>query len=164
MNAVQVKMLWPKYFTDSQESLESDPYPGRPATSRTPEKVECVWAAINEDWQLTVWEQEADLGIPKPTVSEILMQDLGMQHVAKFVLWLLLPEQKEQRAAVGRTVWDPKVPTWKRTEASLSCVQCFLYLASSSIYVSIFSVCGCVLSGQTSYTPGPCTCPGVGTW
>ena len=30
--------------------------------------------------------------------------------------------------AIGRTVWGPKVPTLKGTEASLSCVQCFLYL------------------------------------
>ena len=29
------------------------------------------------------------------------------------------------------TVWGPKVPTLKGTEASLSCVQCFLHLISS---------------------------------
>ena len=47
-------------------------------------------------------ELEADLGIPKTTVSEILTRDLGMKHVvAKFVPWLLLPEQKEQCAAVA---------------------------------------------------------------
>ena len=46
-------------------------------------------------------ELEADLGIPETTVSEILMQDLGMKHVvAKFVLQLLPPEQKEHCAAV----------------------------------------------------------------
>ena len=46
-------------------------------------------------------ELEADLGIPKTTVSEILMQGLGMKCVvAKFILWLLLLEQKEHRAAV----------------------------------------------------------------
>ena len=39
---------------------------------------------------------------------------------------------------IGRTVWGPKVPTLKGTEASLSYVQCFLYLVSSSINVSIF--------------------------
>ena len=50
---------------------------------------------------LTVRELEADLGIPKTTVSETLMQDLGMKGVmATFVLWLLLPEQKEHHAAV----------------------------------------------------------------
>ena len=36
----------------------------------------------------------------------------------------------------------PKVPTLKRTEASLSYVQCFLYLVSSSINVSIFHIIG----------------------
>ena len=29
---------------------------------------------------------------------------------------------------IGRTVWGPEVPTLKGTEASLSYVQCFLYL------------------------------------
>ena len=47
-------------------------------------------------------ELEADLGIPKTTVSEILMQDLGMKCiVAKFIPWLLLPEQKEHHAAAA---------------------------------------------------------------
>ena len=46
--------LWHKCFKDGQESVESGPHPGRPATSRTPETVECVWAAINKDQQLTM--------------------------------------------------------------------------------------------------------------
>ena len=59
-------------------------------------------AAINRDWLLTVRELEADLGIPKTTVSEILMQHLGKKHVVeKFIPWLLLPEQKEHCAAVA---------------------------------------------------------------
>ena len=42
------------------------------------------------------------MGIPKTTVSEILTQDLGMKCVvAEFVPQLLLPEQKEHRAAVA---------------------------------------------------------------
>ena len=41
--------------------------------------------------------------------------------------------------AIGRTEWGPKVPTLKGTELSLSCVQCFLYPASSSGNASIFS-------------------------
>ena len=58
-----------------------------------------------QSWQLTVQELEADLGIPKATVSEILTQDLGMKCVmSEFVPWLLLPEQKEHFAAVGRTM------------------------------------------------------------
>ena len=47
-------------------------------------------------------EIEADLGIPKTTVSEILMQHLGKKHVVeKFIPWLLLPEPKEHCAAVA---------------------------------------------------------------
>ena len=38
-----------------------------------------------------------------------------------------------QLVAIGRTVWGPKVPTLKEIDASLSCVQWFLYFASSSI-------------------------------
>ena len=45
-----------------------------------------------------------------------------------------------QLMVMGRTVWDPKVPTLKGTEASLSSVQCFLYLVFSSINVSIFHI------------------------
>ena len=45
---------------------------------------------------------EADLEVTKTTVSEILTQDHGMTCiVAKFILWLLLPEQKEYCAAVA---------------------------------------------------------------
>ena len=40
---------------------------------------------------------------------------------------------------IGRTVWGPTVPKWKRTEVSLSYVQCFLYLLSS-INVFIFHI------------------------
>ena len=94
--------MWHKCFKDGRESVESDPCSGRPATSRTTENVELVWPAINKDWPLTVGELEVDLGIPKTTVSEVLMQDFGMKHVvAKFFLWLLLPEQKEHCATVA---------------------------------------------------------------
>ena len=45
-----------------------------------------------------------------------------------------------QLVVIGRTVWGPKVPILKGTEESLSCVQHFLYLVSSSINVSIFHI------------------------
>ena len=53
---------------------------------------------------------------------------------------------KYNGAAVGN--WEncphnacgPELPTLKGTGASLSCVQCFLYLISSSINVSIFHI------------------------
>ena len=45
-----------------------------------------------------------------------------------------------QLMAIRRTLWGPKAPALKGTEASLSCVQYFLYLVSSSINVSIFHI------------------------
>ena len=77
MSAVQIK-VWHKCFKDGRESVENDPHSGRPATSRAPENVEHMWAAINKDCQLAVQELEADLGIPKPTVYEIF--DTGSRH------------------------------------------------------------------------------------
>ena len=48
MSAAQIK-VWHRGFKDGQKSVESDPHSGRPATSRTPENVEPVWAAINKN-------------------------------------------------------------------------------------------------------------------
>ena len=45
-----------------------------------------------------------------------------------------------QLMASGRTVWGPKVPILKGTEMSLSYVQYFLYLLSSSINIPIFHI------------------------
>ena len=47
-DAVQIK-VWHKCFKNGQESVESNPCSGRPATSRAPENVERVRAAINKD-------------------------------------------------------------------------------------------------------------------
>ena len=42
-----------------------------------------------------------------------------------------------QLVVTGRTVRGPKEPTLNETESALSCVQCFLYLVSSSINISL---------------------------
>ena len=54
-----------------------------------------------------------------------------------------------QLMMIGRIVWGPEVPNLKGTEVSLSYIQCFLYLVSSSINVSIFMLHVWVPSGQT---------------
>ena len=43
-----------------------------------------------------------------------------------------------QLMAIGKTEWDPNMPTLKGTEATLFYIQCFLYLISSSENVSVF--------------------------
>ena len=82
--------MWYRRFKDGRESVESDRRSGRPSTSRTPENVESVRAAINENQRLTVRELEEDQGIPRTVVSQILTEDLGKKCVAaKFVPRLL---------------------------------------------------------------------------
>ena len=49
---------------------------------------------------------------------------------------------KCEQAAINKcqkTVGDPKVPTLKKTEVSLSYVQCFLHLVSSSVNEFLYS-------------------------
>ena len=48
MSAAHIR-VWHRCFKDGQESVESDPCSARPATNRSPENVECVWATINKD-------------------------------------------------------------------------------------------------------------------
>ena len=76
--------------------------------------------------------------------------------VAKFILWLLLPEQKEHCAVVANDLIQTaanepdflkKVLTLKGTEVSLSYAQCSFYLLSSSINVSIFHIIGRIIPG-----------------
>ena len=135
MSTVQIK-VWHKHFKDGQVPVESDPCSRSPARSRTPENVEHVQAAINKDQWLTVQELEADLGILKTTVSKILTQDLGGKHVeAKFILWLLLLEQKEHCAAVGTTVRSQSA--YFEGDQDMI-VLCTMFLVSSSINASIF--------------------------
>ena len=134
-SAAQLK-VWHKHFKDGWESVEHDSHAGRPAPSRPPENVEHVLAAINKDWQLTVRELEADLGIPKTSGSESLMQDLaccGKIHSAASAT-----RAEGTLCCVGRTVWGPTVLTLKGNKAPSSYVQCCLYLISSSTNVSIF--------------------------
>ena len=56
-----------------------------------------------------------------------------------------------QLMMTGRAVGGPKVPTLKGTEGSLSCGQCFWYLVSSLVNVSIFHSTWLDTSGQSSY-------------
>ena len=59
-----------------------------------------------------------------------------------------------QLIATGTTVLGPKLATLKGTEASLSYVQCFFYLVSSSINISILYITWL----DTSWTSYICVC------
>jgi late competence protein required for DNA uptake (superfamily II DNA/RNA helicase) len=104
--------FWYQCFQDGRESVDSNPCSGRPSTSRTPENVECIPAAINENQRLAVRELEEDLGIPQTIISEILMEYLGKKRVAaKFVPWLLSQERKEFHTLVTQDMLEPLTKT-----------------------------------------------------
>jgi hypothetical protein len=48
MSEAQIK-LWYQCFKHGWESVESNPHSGRPSTSRTPENVERMRAAVNKN-------------------------------------------------------------------------------------------------------------------
>ena len=65
------------------------------------ENVECVWAEINKDQRLTVWELQAYLGIPKTTAWDFNAVSWHEICHGKMLPQLLLQEQKEHHAAVA---------------------------------------------------------------
>ena len=157
MSAVQIKVRH-KHFEDGWESVESDPHSGRPATSRTSERVERVRAAINKDQQLTGWELEADPGIPNTTVSEIsrrtsawnmLWQNSShgfcYQSRRNIVLQLLMTWIK---LLPMNQISSRRSLLWR----GLRC-HCPIYNVSYIVFNKcLFSIVhGWILSGQTSY-------------
>ena len=100
MSAAQIK-VWHKRFKDGRDPLKVIHILGGLQQAEH-------LRMMNKDQRRDVRELEADLGIPETSVSEILTQDLGTKHVvAKFVLQLLLPGQKERRAAVANDLIQP---------------------------------------------------------
>ena len=122
------------------------------------ENVECVWAEINKDQRLTVWELQAYLGIPKTTAWDFNAVSWHEICHGKMLPQLLLQEQKEHHAAVANGLIQTatnepdflkKVINLKGTEVSLSHVQCFLYLLQeTSLFVILH---GWILSGKILY-------------
>ena len=160
MSEAQVK-VWHECSKGGWQPVESDPCSGRPAASGAPENDERVRAAINKDQWLSVWELEADLGLPETLVSQILTQDLGMKCVmGKFVPWLLPPEPKGHHAAVANDLTQTTIPIKDFAECFEQRKRCWencvrsqgayfqedwgiivlftMFLVSSSINVSIF--------------------------
>ena len=128
------------------------PRSGRPATSRTPENVEHMWAAISKDRWWTVRELEAHLGIPNPLCPRLWHRILaetcgGKIHSAasatrrrNIVLQLSI--------TLGELCEVPKCLLWR----GLRC-HCPMYNVSRILFNKclFFIVYGWKLSGQTSY-------------
>ena len=67
--------------------------------------------------------RSGDLWLPAFPKTEIIFGRKRFQTIDR-----IQENTRGQLMVTGRTGWGPKVPTLKGTEASLSCVQGFLYL------------------------------------
>ncbi|KAG5325339.1 CBX5 protein, partial [Pseudoatta argentina] len=77
MSETQIKW-WFNRFRSGRVSVDSHRRVGRPSTSRTAANIERVRVAIKENRCLTVRQLVENLGIPKTTLSRILVEDLGI--------------------------------------------------------------------------------------
>ena len=94
---------WYKRFQHRREDVEDDERPGRPSTSTTDENVEKVKEMVMIDRRITIREVADDVGISIGSCHGILLNVLGMKHVAaKFVPKLLNSEQKQRRMKVAQ--------------------------------------------------------------
>lgn len=92
---------WHARFKSGRESVEDEERPGRPITSKTPEKVERIRELIREDRRQTIHEISALVGIGYGVCQEILTENLKMRRIAaKFVPRLLTTDQKQRRLDV----------------------------------------------------------------
>ena len=84
-----------------RESVTDEEKSGRPATSRTEEKIAKVRQILRENNRLTVRSITEEVNIDRETVRKILTEDLGMRkECAKMVPKDLTEEQEQRRVTI----------------------------------------------------------------
>ena len=93
---------WVRRFNDGGESIENDPWLGRPVSILTETIVATVKMLIEEDARYTVQEIEELSGIHSSSVLKILRERLGLRKICvRLVLHLLTDEQKQSRVRLA---------------------------------------------------------------
>ena len=72
---------WARRFNDGQESIENDPWVGRPVSILTEKNVATVKTLIEEDARYTIQEIEESCGIHSSSVLKILREQLGLRKI-----------------------------------------------------------------------------------
>ena len=70
-----------KSFAEGRESVTDEERSGRPATSRTDEKIGKVRKIVRENCRLTVRSIAEQVNIDRERVRKILTEDLDMRNV-----------------------------------------------------------------------------------
>ena len=83
-------------FCERRETVTDEERSGRPATSRTEEKIAKVRQIVRENRRMTIRAIAEQVNIDRETVRKILTEDLDMRQVcAKMVPKELTEEQKQ---------------------------------------------------------------------
>jgi transposase len=73
---------WFNRFKDGRTSVDSEPRPGRPSTSRNYNVIYQVWTLAMQDCLITVLELAIEVGVSTGSVHSILAEDLGLKRVS----------------------------------------------------------------------------------
>lgn len=73
---------WYKTFKKGREIVEDMPRSGRPSTSKSEENIEKVKKIVHDNRKSSLREIARELNISHESVRSILVNDLGMKHVA----------------------------------------------------------------------------------
>ena len=98
---------WVRRFNDGRESIESDPWVGRPVSILTEKNIATVKTLIEEDARFTMQEIEELSGIHLSSVLKISCERLGLRKIcACWVPHLLTDEQKQSRVRLALQVFE----------------------------------------------------------
>ena len=96
---------WVHRFNDGQESIENDPWVGRPVSVLTGKSVATVKTLTEEDARYTMQEIEELSGIHSSSILKILRERLGICKICtRCVPNLLTDEQKQSRVRLASQV------------------------------------------------------------
>jgi len=89
---------WHARFKSGRTSVDDDKHTGRSRKCVTPETVAQIQELVHQDRRRTICDIADEVGIGYGTCQRVLMEELGMHHVAaKFVPRILTCDQKQHR-------------------------------------------------------------------
>ena len=92
---------WAQRFKSGRVSVDDDPRPGQPSTSRTALNVDRLSALVLEDRLVSLKMLEEKLNINQETIRRMLHDDLEMRKLcAKLVPKVLTMQQKQLRFTI----------------------------------------------------------------
>ena len=88
---------WHARFKTGRTSVDGDEHRGRPTSCTNPETVARIQELLRQDRRLTIHDIAEEVEIGYGTCQRVLMEELGMHHVAaKFVPRILTADQKQR--------------------------------------------------------------------